>query len=132
MHPYQIISVPLLGQCCCGNGCLRRRSLLNPHESTVPASLRVRGHGPDPVPDVDRAAQRRKVVHVMRVVVPLAPHNAAVAHDVLVVAEVDVVAVRVLTVVAERPDLDRPVPRAGHDGLVTVVRPVGMIEVGWF
>merc|ERR1719208_716427 len=55
--------------------------------------------------------------------VPLAPRNAAVAHDVLVVAEVDVVAMRVLTVVAERPYLDRPVPRAGHDGLVTVVRP---------
>ena len=59
---------------------------------------------------------------MMRVVVPLA-HNAAVAHDVLVVAKVDVVAVRVLSVVAERPDLDRPVPRTRHDGLVTVVRP---------
>ena len=97
----------------------------NPYSpnSTVPASLRVRGHGPDPVPDVDRAAQRREVVHVMRVVVPLAHHDAVVAHDVLVVAEVDVVAVCVLSVVTERPDLDRPVPRARHDGLVTVVRP---------
>ena len=56
----------------------------------------------------------------MRVVVPLAHDIVA---DVLVAADVDVVAVGVLSVVAERPDLDRPVPRARHDGLVTVVRP---------
>ena len=64
---------------------------------------------------------------MLHVVVPLAA--AANIVDVLVadavdVLVVDVVAVSfVLAVVAERPDLDRPVPRPGDDGLVAVVGP---------